>query len=113
MTDNRTLALAKRIKEETMKNKLFWVRSSDPNTYRLSLGSGLIMLSFDPSRIITPYYTFSVYNEKNTVIDEIKATPNEQDNWNLLKEIYERAESSFLKKDETYKSMFDALDLPF
>ena len=113
MTDNRTLTLAKRIKQETQNKTLEWVKSSYANTYRLSLGSGMISLEkhFDMNNI--PCYSFTVYNERNTAIDTLHADIDDTDNYNILKDIYELAEGLYLKTDETFNSMFDALNLPF
>ena len=115
MTENRILALATRIKEETEINKLNWVKSSSANAYRLSLGSGMILLDYHPAGFEPAYYQFTVHNDRNTPIDSLVAYDNEndKDNFHLLENIYNLAENFFLKIDETYQSMFNALDLPF
>ena len=113
MKDNRTLALAKRIKDETGKKLLNWEQSIHANSYRLSLGKGMVVIDLNSSIQNLPYYSFSVYNERNMPIDTLTADAGNPEYFNLLKELFEKVRGLFLKRDETYESMFDALDLPF
>lgn len=119
MNDKRTLQLAERINTETAKGNVNWVRSPFPNSYRLSLGSGMLEIDYTPEpellpdNTFAPLYSFAVYNERNEVIDVIAVSEVSDSNYNLLKQIYSSVEANYLKKDKTYKSMFDALDIPF
>ena len=112
MTDNRIKDLVYKVKRETENKKLEWVKSSYPNSYRLSLGSGMIVLDYTLTDIDQSLYTFSVFNDRNIIIDSITVV-NSDDMFDELKQLYALAENRYLKKDDTYKSMFDALDLPF
>ncbi len=119
MNDDRTLALAKKIKEETEKKALNWEKSTAFFSYRLSLGNGMIVIDWNPVRNMRPdgsqipEYVLDVYNDRDIVIDSLSAEDSYDENYSLLKEIYDLAESYYLKKDDTYKSMFDALNSPF
>lgn len=113
MNDERTLALAKRILEETENKRINWVRSTNAYSYRVSLGSGMIVLESNPDSNIFPKYKLSIFNDNNIELDSLEIMNSTNENYSLLKKIYELAENNYLKKDETYESMFDALNLPF
>lgn len=119
MNDKRTLQLAERIKKEAENGNLNWVKSPYPDSYRLSLGSGMLELNFYPEPVLlpdntfSPIYSFVVYNERSEIIDVLGSSEENDPHYNLLKQIYSSVEANYLKKDKTYKSMFDALDVPF
>lgn len=119
MNDKRTLTLAEKIKSQTEKGLLNWVRSSYVNSYRLSLGSGIITIDFTPEPIIlsdntvSPVFSFAIYNDRNEVIDMLSASETSDTHYNLLQQLYLAVEANYLKKDKTFQSMFDALDITF
>ncbi len=113
MIDNRIKELANRIKEETANKRLNWVASAYSNSFRLSLGKGMVVLDNNKNNPMLPIFAMTIYNEKNSPIDQLTADSSTDENYELLKQIYDLAENDYMKKDETYQSMFDALDLPF
>lgn len=119
MNDPRTLALVKRIKEETEKKVLNWEKSTSFNSYRLSLGNGMIVINRNtqmdlfPDGSQFPEYVLNVYNDRDTVIDGLSAYDSTDENFTLLKQIYDMAENFYLKRDDTYESMFHALNSPY
>ncbi len=118
MNDERTLELAKRIEEETGKKKLNWVRSTYPNSYRLSLGIGIVVIDYNPNRDLLPdgtflpEYSLTIYNDRSTVLDMLLADDSSDEHYTLLKHIFDLANDHYLRRDKTYGSMFDALNLP-
>lgn len=113
MKDNRTLELAKRLKVETENKKINWAKSTYANSYRLSLGNGMVVLDYNPDKPMLPLFSFSILNENGTVVDSLAVNTNADENYKLMVNIFNLAENNYMKIDETFKSMFDALDLPF
>lgn len=118
MNKDRIIKLAQKIKEGTENDMLDWIPSSDANSYRLSLGSGIITIDYCPEPVMLPDFTYSpmyemnVYNERNELIDNLSAFEESDKVFGLLSDIYKTAKSKYYKVDQTYESMFDALDYP-
>ena len=116
MNDGRTLELAKKIKEETEKKNLNWARATFSNSYRLSLGTGMVVIDYHPDGDMLPdgssipEYGLTIYHDRDAVLDSICAEDSKSENYDLLSQIYHLAENYYLKKDVTYVSMFNALN---
>lgn len=115
MNDYRTIRLAHLIKDDTKSGKLKWNASPQVFTYRLSLGIGMVEIWYDPESdylpdgSLSPMYQFSVFNDRNEVIDHIDVCIDQDEHYNFLKELYDLAQNNYLNKDKTFESMFEDL----
>lgn len=118
MNDSRTIRLAHLIKDETQSGKLNWNSSPQAFTYRLSLGIGMVEIWYDPESgylpdgSLSPIYQFTIFNDRNEMIDHLEVCLEKDEHYIFLKELYEMAENNYLNKDKTFESMFEDL-IPF
>ncbi len=112
--DNQYQLLADQIRFESRFNHLTWSPSNYLNTYQTPLGIGTIMIMYDEDApreaangYPNPMYTLSFINERGETFHSLVAIDDADSNYELLKEIYESAHNSYMKIEETLKSMFD------
>lgn len=118
MRNNEFLRLARLVREKTKRNAINWVPGSVVNSYQSSLGKGGILIIYDeeefplPDGSFNPLIQLSFLNERGDFIGSVNCETIKDENYELLKEIYDSAENTYKKIDETIKSMYDDLLAP-
>lgn len=111
--DNRNLqfeSLARMIKSKSTQQALDWSASNYANAYQTPLGTGIIMISHSEDNGYygsepIPQYSLAFINEFGVTFHTIDAYLSTDPEYEMLKEIYDSAYDSYMKTDETYKSM--------
>lgn len=114
--EEQFIRLTEEILSKNKRNLISWSPSNYSSVYQAPLGKGVIMISFDedgphsnPEGNLYPIYSISFINERGEKFFSFGAIDEDDLYYELLKEIYQTAHSSYMKIDETLKSMFDDL----
>lgn len=104
--------LAKIIKSKSQQQVLEWSASNYANAYQSPLGKGVIMITHnqeDGGYISEPIpeYSLAFINELGVTFHTIDAYLSSDEDYQMLKDIYESAYDSYMRTDETYKSMME------
>lgn len=122
--DAKYTNLIKRLIKSTENSQVEWKKSSINRQYRLELKAATFVVDeseeldeYDNEIIITTY-ELTMYNDNNMEIKIAKAsnTSFQSDEYALLLKLYDAAEKSCTKENETIKNVMaelDSLDLPF
>lgn len=108
--------LATEIRLKSQQGLIPWSPSNYQDTYEASLGKGAIIITYnDLSEGYCeehPVYTLSFVNERGDVFHSMNAFSKDQlsPDYDLLKDIYEFAHRSYMKIDETLRSMFEDIN---
>ncbi len=81
MNDQRTIELARRLKEESANKRLNWAPSAYANSFRLSLGKGMVVLDYNSDNPLVPLLSLTIFNERNSIIDTLSTETNSDDNY--------------------------------
>ena len=112
--ESQFIQLTYEILTKSRENLISWSPSNYASTYQAKLGKGIIMISYDsevsrndndgnPCSI----YSISFLNERGQTFYSFGVLDEDDIYFDILKEIYYCAHSSYMKIDETLKSMFD------
>lgn len=114
--EEQYINLAEQILNKSKRNLISWNRGNYDDTYQTALGKGVIMISFDnkeprfdPEGNQYPLYSLSFINEKGETFYSIYSVDKDDAYYDLLDKIYKQAHSSYMKIEETLKSMIDDL----
>lgn len=107
--------LAGIIRTKSIQDALIWSPSNYVNSYQTTLGIGEVLITFneeepeygDP----IPEYSLSFINERGETIYSIDAYLSSDKEYDMLKDIYESAHDSYMRTEDTLKSMFDDIRL--
>ena len=108
--------LTEEIRQKSKECLIAWTPSNYNDTYEATLGRGAILIEHnEPSEEYypeTPVYSLSFLNERGEVFHSIKVFHEfvDTDKFQCLKDIYEYAYKSYMKIDETLKSMFEDIN---
>ena len=116
MKDRKTQfeSLADIIRSKSLQYSLDWSPSNYANFYQTALGNGVILISFSEDDVDfngerVPELSLSFINERGQTVHTIAAYTQFDAEYEMLKDIYESAYDSYMKTDETYRSMMDAI----
>lgn len=106
--------LAKLIRSKSLQYSLDWSPSNYANSYQSTLGNGTILITYNEETDgyngeQIPEFTLSFINERGETIHAINTFLKSDSQYELLKDIYESAYDSYMKTDDTYRSMMDAI----
>lgn len=107
-------SLANLIRSKSLQHSLEWMPSNYANSYQSDLGNGAIMISFNGEEYDIdgnplPIFNLAFINELGKVFHTIAVYSTTDDKYEMLKDIYDSAYDSYMKTDETYRSMMDAI----
>lgn len=111
--ENQYRILAEEIRQKSSRGLIAWAPGNYQTTYTASLGRGAIMIAFnDQEDCYTetpPLYSLFFLNERGETFHAINVYSRDESNadYQRLKDIYDQAHNSYMKIDETLKSMFD------
>lgn len=115
MNDDKFLDLAKRIHDKTKLNVLNWVPGSSANSYQTTIGSGAVLIWSNmpdeqyPADYVMPLVGLTFLNDRGENIGSVDCYDSTDSNYEMLCQIFNLAENSYMKIDETIKSMYDDL----
>lgn len=98
------------LKNGTESRRLQWQTTPDENTFRVSLGTGLIRLSRNDSETLTPLpvrFTLSIFDHRGQLIDDY--SPEAEDEKDSLSELFGMARRSALNLDKILDNMLEEL----
>lgn len=106
--------LANLIRSKSLQHSLEWTPSNYANSYQSDLGNGVILISFseeeyDINGVQIPVFTLAFINERGNTFHTIAVYSSSDEKFEMLKDIYDSAYDSYMKTDETYRSMMDAI----
>jgi len=94
----------------TSLKRITWNRTSRPSEYQVNIGSGAITTDYwedeQAGRLLVD---FSIWNDQGEVIDTLSASEGEED-YVLIRKLYECAKRSYLKIDDTITDMMNHLN---
>lgn len=115
MNEDKFLDLAQRIYDKTKRNALNWTPGSTANSYQTPLGSGAVLVWYNmqeeqyPADYDVPLVGLTFLNDRGENIGSVDCFDSTDTNYEILCQIYNLAENSYMKIDETIKSMYDDL----
>lgn len=118
MNEDKFLDLAQRIYDKTKRNSLNWIPGSTANSYQTPLGTGAVLVWFNTlddqcsADYLMPLVGLTFLNDRGENIGTVNCFDLTDSNYELLNQIYNLAENSYMKIDETLKSMYDDLLQP-
>lgn len=108
--------LAIEILAKSKRDLIAWGPSNYANTYQAPLGKGIIMITFDsdspsydPDGNQFPMLNLSFINARGETFHSLTAYDEKSTYYELLRNIYVQAHSSYMMIDDTFKSMMDDL----
>ena len=103
--------LAEIIKSKSQNDALEWTPSNYSNSYQTPLGNGEILITYnDPveyGNAPIPEFCLAFINKKGETIHSINAYISTDPEYEMLRDIYDAAYDSYMRTDETYRSMMD------
>lgn len=102
--------LIQKLIEKTQEELLEWKKSSSKTQYRAELNSATFIV--DKSIELTTFddtYSLVMFH-RDAQISIGYASPQNADDYKFLKDLYNAAEQSILKEDQTIKNVMDELD---
>lgn len=103
--------LAELIRSKSQNDALVWTPSNYLNSYQTPLGNGEVLINYnDPTEYGNapiPEYCLAFINKKGETVYSINAFINSDPEYKLLRDIYDAAYDSYMRTDETYRSMMD------
>lgn len=102
------------IRDKSKKGLITWEPSSFSNSYQATLGNGAIVITHcDDAEIydndIPPTLSLSFLNERGDIFHEIKSYTIKDEGYQELDEIFQSAHNTYMKIDETLRSMIQDL----
>ncbi|MDE7347570.1 MAG: hypothetical protein K2N48_12640 [Muribaculaceae bacterium] len=106
--------LARHIRSKSQQDALIWTPSNYINSYQTPLGNGVVLITHNEDEVSygnepIPEFCLAFINERGETIHSIEAFTKSDPQYELLKDIYYSAYDSYMRTDETYRSMMDAI----
>src|SRR6185369_5590188 len=108
MANERFMQLINELHQATLDGRVKWAETAKEGVFRVGLGDGLVRIQ-TASDDEDNYCVMAVLlNSQGRVVDDLVVWVNDE-NYSLLKEIYDKARSSALHIDEVVDSMLSDL----
>lgn len=94
---------------KTKSNDTIWNKSSASNGYKIDLNSAVISVSAWEDYNQNKSFSLSILNDRGQAIESITCEERDSD-FELLENLYNTVNRSYLKVDETLKNLIDEID---